>query len=84
MKTIELEGRIDENHRLIADAPTTIPPGPVKITVTVPDDEATGDEWATAVPHAWAADWSDPREDIYSPNDGEPIAHRGGADDAAR
>jgi hypothetical protein len=28
--------------------------------------------WAQALASAWDADWSDPREDIYSLQDGEP------------
>ncbi|MCI0684265.1 MAG: hypothetical protein L0Y71_19315 [Gemmataceae bacterium] len=33
--------------------------------------------WMTAVAQAWAADWDDPREDIYSIDDGMP-AHIAG------
>lgn len=36
---------------------------------------ADGDEagWIAGVNRAWAEDWSDPREDIYTLDDGEPI-----------
>jgi hypothetical protein len=35
------------------------------------DDDAQ--KWAAAVAQAWANDWSDPREDIYTLEDGEPL-----------
>ncbi|MBI3822230.1 MAG: hypothetical protein HY289_06065 [Planctomycetes bacterium] len=35
------------------------------------DDEA--DDWARGVAEIWARDWSDPREDIYTLDDDEPV-----------
>ena len=29
--------------------------------------------WIAGVNQAWAEDWNDPREDIYTSNDGEPL-----------
>jgi hypothetical protein len=64
MKLIELIGHVDEQHRLCVDLPTQVPPGPVKVMLEVVEEEA--DDWAAAVSQVWAADWSDPRDDIYS------------------
>ena len=40
-------------------------------------DEDEDDEfsyaWESAVAQDWAADWSDPQEDIYTLEDGEPV-----------
>jgi hypothetical protein len=42
-------------------------------TVSEVDLEAD-DWWAAAISQAWAADWSDPREDVYALEDGQPEA----------
>lgn len=74
MKTIEVEGRVDESHRLTADVPAAVRPGAVRVRITLPDDEEeAGARWAAAVAAAWAGDWSDPREDIYTFEHGQPI-----------
>jgi hypothetical protein len=31
------------------------------------------DQWAAAVAEAWANDWNDPREDIYTLEHGKPL-----------
>jgi hypothetical protein len=72
MKTIELIGHIDEQHDLHVELPVNVQPGPVKITVqatTVEDEEV---DWRALISQSWAEDWSDPREDIYTLEDGEP------------
>jgi hypothetical protein len=73
MKTIEILGRVDENHRLTLEVPAEIRPGPVKVTVEWPEDEdPDGTAWSAAVGTRWTSDWTDPREDIYSLEDGKP------------
>lgn len=64
MKRIEVLGHVDEQQRLCLQVPTAVRPGPVKVILEFGDDP---DEtcWSQAVAQAWAADWSDPREDIY-------------------
>lgn len=72
MKPIELIGKIDEQHRLHVDLPLDVQPGPVKIIVqpiTEVDEES---DWRVLINHSWAKDWSDPREDIYTLEDGKP------------
>ena len=74
MRTITLKAVVDENRRLLADAPASVPPGPVQVTLNLPSaDEDDAAEWSGAIASSWAADWSDPREDIYSLSDGEAV-----------
>ena len=35
-------------------------------------EEEEDDVWQSLINHAWAKDWSDPREDIYTLEDGQP------------
>jgi hypothetical protein len=74
MKFHELLGHVDDQRRLHLALPPDIPPGPVKVMIEVPDekDAELCPSWAEAVGHAWAADWSDHREDIYTLEDGTP------------
>ena len=76
MKTIELIAKVDEQHRLSAEVPADVKPGFVKIVLAVPTEQDEAEEegwWQEAISHIWAADWSDPREDIYTLEDGKPI-----------
>lgn len=75
MKKIKLKGRVDTNHKLMAEVPTEVEPGEVDVILVLPHEEAdaVGMEWPTGVSRDWAADWSDPREDIYTITDGEPV-----------
>jgi len=75
MKAITVVGQVDDEHRLTVDVPKNIPAGPVRVTIEtlspVPDLEE--DWWANEVAQSWAQEWSDPREDIYTLEDGEPV-----------
>ncbi|HEV3260834.1 MAG TPA: hypothetical protein VG013_28540 [Gemmataceae bacterium] len=73
MKTVELLGQVDEQHRLCVEVPAGVQPGPMKIILHLPENESEAESWAIGVAQAWAADWSDPREDIYSLEDGVPV-----------
>ncbi len=72
MKSIELIAHVDEQHQLHAELPTDIPPGPVRITLQPATEEDEERAWLALVSHSWAKDWSDPREDIYTLEDGTP------------
>ena len=74
MPTIKVIGHVDERHRLVADVPESVSPGPVEVSLTLPppSSELADEEWAQGIAREWAADWGDPREDIYTPDDGEP------------
>lgn len=74
MNTVKLKGVIDEHHRLIAEVPPDVAPGPIEVIVLLPQAPEEHDRsWEQAITAAWAADWSDPREDIYTLDDGKPI-----------
>lgn len=74
MKTIEVKGRVDDSHRLTADVPANVRPGAVTVRIAVPDEDEDeiGVGWGAAVAAAWAHEWSDPREDIYTLEHGQP------------
>jgi hypothetical protein len=72
MKAIELIGDIDEQHRLHAQVPTEIPAGQVRLIVFLPGEDEAGTFWANGVASEWSAELSDPREDIYTLDDGQP------------
>jgi hypothetical protein len=76
MKTIELVGRVDEQHRLSAEVPNDVAPGQVKVTLVLPDDAAvdlSDQEWSDGIACEWQEDLADPRQDIYTLADGEPV-----------
>lgn len=68
-------GRVDEHHRLFADVPSSISAGPVEVTIDVPpaQEDDAGLAWAQGVGHEWTDELQDPREDIYTMDDGEPV-----------
>jgi hypothetical protein len=74
MKTIELIANVDEQHQLSVEVPADVKPGAVRIVLALPTDEEVEEEgwWQEAVSEIWAAHWSDPREDIYTLEDGKP------------
>jgi hypothetical protein len=74
MKTIKLIGHVDENHRLCAEVPPTVMPGPVEVVVVLPaeSEDDISKAWTAGIAREWA-EFDDPREDIYTLEDGEPI-----------
>jgi len=62
MKTIELIGNIDGQHRLHARVPTEIPAGQVRVIVFLPGEDEAGRLWANGMASEWSADLADPRE----------------------
>ena len=76
MKTIRFKGHVDEHHRLVAQAPSSVPPGPVDVMVTVQsagDEDEAGVAWSDGVAQEWAEELSDSRQDLYTLGDGEPV-----------
>jgi hypothetical protein len=75
MKTIKLSGTIDEQHRLVADVPPELPPGPVELMLVLPSsgEDDAGDAWMEGIAREWADELGDPREDIYTLEDGSPV-----------
>ena len=74
MKTIELTGKVDDQHSLHAQVPDTVPPGDVKLVLLLPDgdDDISKEDWMQFIAENWYGELSDPREDIYTLEDGEP------------
>jgi hypothetical protein len=73
MKAIELVGDVDERHRLHAQVPQELPTGPVRVILLVPEEDDAGLAWASGVSREWAEELADPRQDIYTLADGQPV-----------
>ena len=60
MNTIKLSGQVDENHRLSAEVPDSIPPGPVTVLIVpVSQEDNAGDAWMTSIAREWSDDLTD-------------------------
>ena len=66
-------GEVNTQHLLQAQVPEALPPGPVRIIVLIPEAEDVGEAWMQGIAREWAAELSDPREDIYTLEDGKPL-----------
>ena len=75
MTALKVFGQVDQSHRLSAVVPESIRPGPVEILLIAPTREKddAGTAWAESVAREWHEELSDPREDIYTLADGEPV-----------
>jgi hypothetical protein len=73
MNTVSIQGHVDQQHRLSAAVPDSIPPGPVTILIVSnpPADEAES-VWMEGVARQWSDDLGDERQDIYTLDDGVP------------
>jgi len=80
MRALELIAEVDEQHRLHLELPDT-EPGPVRVLILLPEPQEEAPEtegevdsiWMRAIAHEWREELSDPREDIYTLEDGKPI-----------
>jgi hypothetical protein len=72
MNPIEVIGHVDDQHQLHVTLPAEVGPGLVKITVQSVTQEDEEGDWRALINQSWARDWSDPREDIYTLEDGKP------------
>jgi hypothetical protein len=79
LKAIEVEGAVDEDHRLHLDAPLPITgPSRVRVIILFPDQADMLDvdegEWLHALARNPVFDFLNaPEEDIYTLDDGEPF-----------
>ena len=73
MKAIELIGDIDEQHRLHAQVPKELPAGQVRLIVLLPGEDEAGGMWVHGIAAEWSTELQDPREDIYTLDDGRPV-----------
>ena len=73
MKAVELIGDIDDQHRLHAQVPKELPAGQVRLIVLLRGEDEAGSMWAYGVAAEWSTVLKDPREDIYTLDDGRPV-----------
>ena len=74
MNAVRITGHVDQTHRLSAEVPDSIPPGPVTVLVVpASQEDDAGDAWMTGVASEWADELGDVRQDIYTLTDGEPV-----------
>ena len=73
MKAVELQGEIDDQHRLHADVRQSVPAGSVRVIVLISEEHESVAAWAARVSSEWSAELNDPAQDIYTLNDGQPI-----------
>ena len=79
MKTLKITGQVDQNGQLRASVPPEVTAGAIELVLLLPeeDDDEFSETWMKFVCKEWAAELADPREDIYTLEDGEPIdGHR--------
>ena len=74
MTLVKVYGHIDDNHRLTAQVPESVPAGPVTVLIVqVSQEDGAGEAWITGVVLEWADDLNDARQDIYTLSDGVPV-----------
>jgi hypothetical protein len=74
MESIQVNGHVDDRHRLVADVPVVVPPGPVTVWIkTVSDEDDAGADWTRGISEQWSDELNDVRQDIYTLDDGAPL-----------
>ena len=73
MNAIELIGDIDDQHQLHAQVPKELPAGQVRLIVLLSGEDEAGGVWTHGIAAEWSAQLQDPREDIYTLDDGRPV-----------
>ena len=74
MDSFSIQGHVDDQHRLSAVVPGSIPPGPVTVWIAAnTQEDDAGAAWMTGISHQWADELNDPRENIYTLADGESV-----------
>ena len=73
MNAITIQGLVDDQHRLTAIVPESIPPGPVTVSLATTNEDDAGMNWSSGIAIQWANELSDTRQDIYTIADGEAI-----------
>ena len=75
MDSISILGHVDDEHRLTAIVPGSVPPGPVTVWIAANDHEEddAGTAWMAGISEHWADDLNDARQDLYTLADGEPV-----------
>lgn len=77
MKAIELVGEIDDQHQLRARVPAGLPAGTVRVIVMVAEEDEAGMAWAAGLGSEWSEELNDPKQDVYTLDDGQPVNEAG-------
>ena len=72
-RAVEIQGEIDDQHRLPANVPLTLQVGAGRVIVLVSEADEGGDAWAAGIASEWADELKDTHQDIYTLNDGQPV-----------
>jgi hypothetical protein len=74
MDTIPIHGHVDDEHRLSAVVPGSIPAGPVTVWIAAnAQEDDAGAAWMTGIDRQWVDELGDPRQDIYTLSDGDAV-----------
>ena len=75
MRVLKLIGKVDASHQLTAQVPEDLEPGPVEVTLrsSTSGEQPDSLEWSNGISREWAAELTDPREDIDCEDDGKPL-----------
>jgi hypothetical protein len=73
MDPIAIQGHIDDQHRLSAVVPESVPPGPVTVLIAALQEDDAGTAWMAGISRQWADELGDSRQDIYTLTDGEVV-----------
>ena len=75
MKALEFFAEVDEQRRLQIVLPDVPAAARVRVIVLVPEpgEDDAGLAWEQGIAREWAADLANPKEDIYTLADGEPV-----------
>jgi hypothetical protein len=71
--TLSTQGLVDDQHRLTALVPDTVPPGPVTVWFSHVSEDDAGPAWMEGICQQWAAELNDPQQDIYTLADGVAV-----------
>jgi hypothetical protein len=53
--------------------PEELPAGPVRLIVLFSEEDEAGTAWSHGLAQEWRDELSDPREDLYTLADGQPV-----------
>ena len=74
MNAVKVTGNVDQKQQLSVRVPSIIPPGPVTVLIVpASQEDKAGTAWMAGIAREWSDELSDPRQDIYTLADGEPV-----------
>lgn len=73
MDSVQITGNVDDHHRLTAEVPSFVPPGPVTVWIAPTFADDAEQAWAPGISREWSDELADERQDIYTLADGEAV-----------